>query len=61
MTEVQQLLAEYAKSGSEEAFRKVVHRYVNLVYSTANRMVNGDKCKDCDQQSFRSVAITGLF
>ncbi|HEX7862854.1 MAG TPA: sigma-70 family RNA polymerase sigma factor [Verrucomicrobiae bacterium] len=58
MTEVQQLLAEYAKSGSEEAFREVVHRYVNLVYSTANRMVNGDShlAQDVSQKVFADLA-----
>ncbi len=30
MTESQQLLAQYAQTGSETAFRKVVARYINL-------------------------------
>lgn len=42
MTESQQLLADYAENGSEPAFRELVARYVNLVYSTALRLVNGD-------------------
>jgi len=42
MTDSQELLAEYATNGSEEAFRELVTRYVNLVYSTALRLVSGD-------------------
>jgi RNA polymerase sigma factor (sigma-70 family) len=42
MTETQALLAEYAKNTSESAFRELVSRYVNLVYSTALRLVGGD-------------------
>ena len=42
MTESQQLLAEYAENGSEEAFRELVKRYIDLVYSTARRLAGGD-------------------
>jgi len=42
MTDSQQLLAEYARNGSEEAFRELVTRYLALVYSTAIRLVVGD-------------------
>ena len=42
MTESQQLLAEYLANGSEAAFRELVARYINLVYSTALRLVDGD-------------------
>jgi RNA polymerase sigma factor (sigma-70 family) len=42
MTDCQQLLKEYAETGSESAFRELVGRYVNLVYSTALRLVDGD-------------------
>jgi len=42
MTEHQTLLAQYATNGSEEAFGELVARYVNLVYSTAVRLVDGD-------------------
>ena len=43
MSESQELLAEYAKNGSETAFRKLVNSYVDLVYSTAFRMVGRDQ------------------
>jgi RNA polymerase sigma factor (sigma-70 family) len=42
MTESHQLLAEYVAHGSEAAFREFVARYINLVYSTALRLVDGD-------------------
>lgn len=37
MNENQQLLAEYVRSGSEPAFRELVARYIDLVYSTGLR------------------------
>ena len=54
MTESEQLLAEYAENGSEEAFRELVRRYINLVYSTALRLVGGDshQAKDVTQTVF---------
>jgi RNA polymerase sigma factor (sigma-70 family) len=42
MTDCQTWLAEYAKSGSESAFRELVARYIDLVYCTALRLVGGD-------------------
>ena len=36
MTDTQQLLADFVHSGSDAAFRELVRRYVDLVYSTAN-------------------------
>jgi RNA polymerase sigma factor (sigma-70 family) len=42
MTETQNLLAEYVRDGSETAFRELVSCYLDLVYSTARRSVNGD-------------------
>jgi RNA polymerase sigma factor (sigma-70 family) len=41
MTESQTLLAEYAGTGSEAAFREIVTRYIDFVYSAATRMVEG--------------------
>lgn len=58
MTESQQLLAEYAKTGSEAAFQELVARYLNLVYSTALRVVGGDPqlAEDVAQQVFVHLA-----
>jgi RNA polymerase sigma factor (sigma-70 family) len=42
MTESQRLLADYVTNGSEGAFRELVTRYTDLVYSTAIRLVCGD-------------------
>lgn len=42
MTENQQLLADFANSGSDSAFRELLGRYVGLVYSAAVRLVGGD-------------------
>src|SRR5919198_1190010 len=41
MTDICKLLREYTEKGSEEAFREVVTRYVDLVYSTALRRLGG--------------------
>lgn len=61
MTESQQLLAEYAKNGSESAFRELVSRYLNLVYSTALRLVGGDThlAEDVAQTVFIGLANRG--
>ena len=42
MTDSQRLLADYVANGSEAAFRELVTRYLDLVYSAAIRLVNGD-------------------
>ncbi len=58
MTDSQKLLAEYAKNGSEPAFRELVGRYVDLVYSTALRLVGGDthRAQDVSQTVFVHLA-----
>ena len=61
MTDSQKLLAEYAKNGSEQAFRELVSRYVNFVYATALRLVNGDThlAEDVSQGVFINLARAG--
>ncbi len=58
MTESQKLLAEYAQSGSESAFRELVARYIGLVYSAARRLVDGDAhlAEDVAQTVFIDLA-----
>jgi len=58
MTDSQQLLAEYARNGSDTAFRDLVSRYLNLVYSTALRLVEGDthRAEDVAQTVFVDLA-----
>lgn len=58
MTESQQLLTEYVKTGSEAAFRDLVSRYVDLVHSAAVRLVNGDThlAEDVTQTVFADLA-----
>lgn len=60
MTDSQKLLAEYATSGSEAAFRDLLTRYLNLVYSTAIRLVDGDThlAEDVTQSVFIDLART---
>ena len=60
MTEPQKLLADYAERGSETAFRELVTRYINLVYSTALRLVNTDqrRAEDVAQVVFADLAQT---
>jgi len=58
MTNSQQLLAQYAETGSETAFRELVACYVDLVYSAAVRLVNGDAhlAEDIAQTVFADLA-----
>ena len=58
MTNGEQLLAEYVETGSETAFRELVERYVNLVYSSALRLVDGDShlAQDVTQGVFADLA-----
>jgi RNA polymerase sigma factor (sigma-70 family) len=54
MNDSQQLLADYARTGSEAAFRQIVERYVDLVHSAALRLVDGDahRAQDVAQAVF---------
>ena len=58
MTDPRTLLADYAVNGSEQAFREVVERYINLVYATAVRLVDGDthRAQDVAQMAFADLA-----
>src|SRR5438034_11598760 len=53
------LLLRYAEDGSEAAFSEIVSRHVNLVYSTALRLVGGDEhlAYDVAQSVFTDLAI----
>src|SRR5688572_1523537 len=53
-----QLLRDYVQTGSENAFRELVDRYVNLVYSTAYRRLGGDAhlAQDTVQTVFSDLA-----
>jgi RNA polymerase sigma factor (sigma-70 family) len=58
MTDSQKLLAEFARTGSEAAFRELLTRYVDLVHSAAIRLVNGDAhtAQDIAQTVFVDLA-----
>ena len=57
-TDSQSLLAAYAKTGSEPAFRELLARYLDLVYSAAVRLVgnDADRAKDVAQTVFVELA-----
>jgi RNA polymerase sigma factor (sigma-70 family) len=58
MTDSQKLLAEYVQTASENAFRELVTGHINLVYSTALRLVEGDthRAEDIAQTVFVDLA-----
>ena len=58
MDDSQRLLREYASSGSEAAFAELVRRYIDLVYSAAVRLLDGDahSAKDVAQVVFADLA-----
>ncbi|HKW27774.1 MAG TPA: sigma factor, partial [Verrucomicrobiae bacterium] len=58
MTEDTELISSYAADGSEAAFAELTRRHVDLVYSAALRLVNGDvhSAQDVTQQVFTEVA-----
>ena len=58
MTDTPALISEYTRNGSEPAFRELVTRYLDLVYSTALRLVEGDThlAEDVAQMVFVDLA-----
>jgi RNA polymerase sigma factor (sigma-70 family) len=58
MSDPRNLLTDYAKNGSESAFRELVARYLDLVFSTAVRLVDGDthRAEDVAQTVFADLA-----
>jgi len=58
MSGTQSLLMEYANGGSENAFRELVTAYVDFVFSTALRIVGGDRplAEDVTQTVFADLA-----
>jgi len=58
MTDSQSLLTNYVRTGADDAFRELIARYLDLVYSTALRMVEGDahRAKDVTQAVFVDLA-----
>lgn len=59
MTDAAQLLRVRAERGSEEAFRELVRRYLDLVWSVARRQTGGDlhAAEDIVQQVFTDLAV----
>lgn len=58
MTETQRLVADYVNHDSETAFRELTTRYLDLVYSTALRLVDGNTqlAEDLTQMVFVDLA-----
>ena len=58
MTDNRKLLAKYVQTGSEAAFGELVSRHINLVYSAALRLVEGDmhRAEDVAQTVFVDLA-----
>jgi RNA polymerase sigma factor (sigma-70 family) len=58
MTSDSELLRQFARTNSQDAFAELVKRHVNLVYSAALRQVNGDGhlAKDVSQMVFTDLA-----
>ncbi|MGA2173896.1 MAG: sigma-70 family RNA polymerase sigma factor [Verrucomicrobiota bacterium] len=58
MSEDAELLRRYATERSESAFAELIRRHVDLVYSAALRLVNGDThcAQDLSQQVFTELA-----
>jgi RNA polymerase sigma factor (sigma-70 family) len=58
MSEDAELLRRYAAEHSEAAFTELIRRHVDLVYSAALRLVNGDahRAQDVTQQVFAEFA-----
>ncbi|MDB6020049.1 MAG: polymerase, sigma-24 subunit, subfamily [Pedosphaera sp.] len=57
-TDTQKLLADFVNHGSDPAFRELVTRYIDLVYSAATRLVDGDThlAEDITQTVFADLA-----
>jgi RNA polymerase sigma factor (sigma-70 family) len=58
MAGTQSLLLEYVQKGSERAFRELVTAYIDFVFSTALRIVGGDRhlAEDITQTVFADLA-----
>jgi DNA-directed RNA polymerase specialized sigma24 family protein len=58
MTDATQLLREYARHGAKAAFRELVVRYTDFVYSVALRRAGGDShlAEDIVQRVFTDLA-----